>query len=148
MSALHDSPAPHRWRVRLFLVLFAALVLPAGAAVLYHYPPQPGSFYPGCMFHAITGWHCPGCGGTRCAHALVHGELARALAYNPLLVVSLPLLGLTLASSAYRQWTGRRWRLPRLPGWAGYLIFWIIIAYWLLRNVPVHPFTLLAPHVL
>jgi len=141
-------PTPIHWRVRLAVVGVLALGLPAGAALLYAYPPGPGTYYPTCMFHALTGLHCPGCGGTRCASALVHGDFPQAMAYNPLLVVCSPLLGLALFSVVYRGMAGRRAGLPRFPAWTGHVIFWVIIAYWVLRNVPVHPFTLLAPHML
>jgi len=130
------APAP-RWRVRLVLVLLAAVVLPAGATLLYHYPPEEYGFYPSCMFRAVTGWHCPGCGATRCCSALLHGDLAQAFAYNPLFMVASPLLLASLLQMVYGQWTGRRGPLPRLPPWSIYLIFW-----------DVYPLTLLAPHTL
>lgn len=42
-----------------------------------------------CPFRAVTGWDCPFCGGTRLGSALLHGELAAAFAFNPLVFVSL-----------------------------------------------------------
>jgi hypothetical protein len=146
---LEDSPrAPTRWRIRLILVLIAVVVLPAGATLLYHVPPGEGSFYPPCLFHLVTGLHCPGCGGTRCTYALLHGDVPQALAYNPLFVISLPLILFLLAGSVFHAWTGRRWSLPRLRPWAMQAILWAILAYWVLRNIPVFPLTLLAPHQL
>src|SRR4029077_15194960 len=35
----------------------------AGSGVLYTFSPTEHSFYPICLFHALTGWQCPGCGG-------------------------------------------------------------------------------------
>lgn len=32
-----------------------------------------------------TGYYCPGCGGTRCANDLVHGQLLAAFGHNALL---------------------------------------------------------------
>ncbi len=142
------APATTRRRTRLVLVLLAAIVLPAGAAILYTFPPAESRFYPPCAFHALTGLHCPGCGATRCLHALAHGDVAQALAYNPLLVVALPFLSVGVFSGAYNVWTGRRLPLPRLPAWSIYAIFWLLLAYWVLRNVDAYPFTLLAPHTL
>jgi hypothetical protein len=130
------------------VVLLAAVVLPAVATIVYHFPPEEYGFYPGCVFHAVTGWHCPGCGATRCCSALLHGDVAQAFAYNPLFMVASPLLLASLLQMAYGQWTGRRGPLPRLPPWSIYLIFWVIVAYWVLRNIDVYPLTLLAPHTL
>ncbi|MDQ0580412.1 DUF2752 domain-containing protein [Streptomyces rishiriensis] len=49
-------------------------------------PNEPGH-YPVCPLLRITGLYCPGCGGLRGAHALVHGDLAAALHDNALAVV-------------------------------------------------------------
>lgn len=35
-----------------------------------------------CPFHAVTGWYCPGCGGTRALGALLHGDIPGALRDN------------------------------------------------------------------
>ncbi|HVG92429.1 MAG TPA: DUF2752 domain-containing protein, partial [Alphaproteobacteria bacterium] len=48
-------------------------------------------FYPICMFHAITGWQCPGCGGTRALYHLLHLHIGQALHYNALVTVVAPV---------------------------------------------------------
>src|SRR4051794_13613765 len=88
-------------RARLRLALAAALLLPPGAVLLYAVPPTPDSFYPRCPFHLLTGLHCPGCGSTRCLHALLHGRLLDALHCNALAILALPLL---LAWALLRGW--------------------------------------------
>ena len=44
-----------------------------------------------CPFRAVTGWECPFCGGTRLGAALLHGDVAGAFAFNPVVFVSLVL---------------------------------------------------------
>jgi hypothetical protein len=39
---------------------------------------------PGCIFHEITGFPCPTCGGTRSLIALSRLDLVSSLMYNPL----------------------------------------------------------------
>ena len=58
-----------------------------GIATLY---ATTGVGFP-CPFRALTGWECPFCGGTRLGAALLHGDVAAAFAYNPLVFVSLVL---------------------------------------------------------
>jgi hypothetical protein len=133
-------------RQRLVAVLAAAVLVPLLAGVLYAYPPAEYSFYPRCLFFVMTGWHCPGCGATRCVHALLRGDLGQALGYNALFVLLLPLIGLWVAHVGYLQWTGRPLVKRRWPTWAIGLLVALVAAFGVLRNVPVYPLTLLAPH--
>ncbi|MGA9994581.1 MAG: DUF2752 domain-containing protein, partial [Pyrinomonadaceae bacterium] len=92
------------------------------------------------------GLHCPGCGTLRGLHQLLHGNLAAAFAFNPLMVLSLPFIGYGLTSRALFGFTGRA--LPKFfipPIWIK-LLFFVVMAFWILRNIPSYPFTLLAPH--
>lgn len=106
-------------------------------------PNVAGSPFPGCLFHAVTGYYCPGCGMTRAMHALVHGDMAGALAMNPLMVSLLLLSPLLLA------WRSG-WQPARLRPVVAVLsqpTLWLVVlpAYWIARNLPWFPFTALAP---
>jgi hypothetical protein len=105
------------------------------AAGLYFIDPATFQWAPPCPFHYATGFYCAGCGSLRGIHQLLHGNLAAALRLNPLMVVSIPFLAILLAKPAW----GRR------PGvaWTSLVV---IVAFWILRNIPVSPFTYLAPH--
>ena len=115
------------------------IALASGVVVLvgfYLFNPLAAGFYPRCMFHALTGWHCPGCGSARALHALVHGQFAEAFARNPLLFLLLPILVFGVIKPA---------RLSAIkPGWL-WLLLGVISVFALARNIPVHPFTWLAP---
>lgn len=41
---------------------------------------------PPCLFHLLTGYYCPGCGGTRAAWALLHGQIFLSVYYHPLVL--------------------------------------------------------------
>lgn len=139
-----------RWGIRIAVVLVAAVAVPVGVTLLYRYPPTDpaNSYYPGCTFHSLTGLHCPGCGATRCCHALVHGDIEQALAWNPLFVLLLPYILFSGLRSAYAMWTGKRMTQYRPPGWISYVLIWTMLLYWIGRNLPFEPFTLLAPHAI
>lgn len=47
-----------------------------------------------CPFKLVTGWDCPLCGGTRMGSALLHLDLPAALAYNPLALLALLVVGM------------------------------------------------------
>lgn len=44
-----------------------------------------------CLFTAVLGVRCPGCGMTRAVSCAVHGRLGDAMRYNPLVALVLPL---------------------------------------------------------
>jgi hypothetical protein len=73
--------------------IFAGVVLGATGvgvgAVVFFFNPGTHGFYPVCLFHALTGLNCPGCGMTRALYALLHGNLRLALKDNALFVVTL-----------------------------------------------------------
>jgi hypothetical protein len=97
------------------------------------------------MLHTSTGLFCPGCGALRSLHQLLHGHLAAALRFNPLLVLSLPFAAFFFLRCA-RQWAAGR-ALPPLalrPGWLKLLVG-VVIAFTILRNIHYPPFTYLAP---
>jgi hypothetical protein len=39
-----------------------------------------------CLFHAATGYYCPGCGGTRAVYALFSGHPLRSFRYHPVVL--------------------------------------------------------------
>ncbi|MBE6936667.1 MAG: DUF2752 domain-containing protein [Ruminococcaceae bacterium] len=49
-----------------------------------------------CLIYHITGLRCPMCGMTRAFSNVLHGNFARAMDFNPLVVVMFPLLALQL----------------------------------------------------
>lgn len=133
-------------KLRLALAALAAVVLAAGCAVLHAYEPGEHPFYPACLFHSLTGLHCPGCGATRCLHRLLNGDLLGALRMNALLLVLLPILAY---GAAYIAWELLHERaVPSIivkPFWSWLLVI-AVIGFFLLRNLPWWPCTLLAPY--
>jgi hypothetical protein len=118
--------------IPVFAVLLALGA--SGAAVLFWCDPSRVPIYPVCMFHRTTGLLCPGCGGLRALHQLLHGHVATAYHFNPLLVCGLPLVAGAGGSSLYRRWQGQPARAPR-PLW-----YWcaltVTVLFGVLRNLP------------
>ena len=124
------------------LVLAAATGL--GLAVLYAFDPAQHAFYPRCLFHVTTGLYCPGCGGLRGLHEWLHGHWLTALRLNFLAFGVVPLLVLIGLGEWCRRGQPHRLAVWQRP-WFTWLLVGMVIAFGVLRNVPVVPFTLLAP---
>lgn len=107
--------------------------------------PRPPVWLPPCPFHALTGLYCPGCGSTRALHALAHGELGAALGFNPLLVMTLPLLAAWALARVSKTLRGDATPV-RLPRHSATVALVVLVSFFLLRNLPWWPFALLAPH--
>lgn len=107
----------------------------AAAVLLFVFDPAASSVFPPCVFHALTGLHCPGCGSLRAFHSLLHGEVLRALAFNPLTTAAVPLLCAGIVRESRRIVSGRDldWRLP---AWAIYALLALLLAFGIARNLP------------
>jgi hypothetical protein len=128
------------WRLLVALVALGA----AGALALavYRLDPRSGQglpLLPPCTFRELTGWACPGCGGTRAAHYFLHGDLRQALRLNPVVI----LFALTCLTGLAWALLGARW--PKLGWWAaGTAVLYLAAAlvYGVLRNLPGWPWPL------
>jgi len=140
-----------RARATLRERLFALAIISTATAGLFYLrlfdpaAPAATSYYPSCPFYALTGLYCPGCGTLRGLHQLTHGHLFTALDLNPLMVLSLPFIGYTFVSYALLAARGRGLPQPFINPFFIKTLFWVVIAFWILRNIPVYPLTLLAP---
>ena len=97
--------------------LRAPLVVGAGALLASAYvglvDPNVSGHYPLCPTKAFTGLDCPGCGGLRAVHSLVHGDVTGALDHNAFVV----LVVLPGAVLLWARWLRRAWRgeVPTTP---------------------------------
>lgn len=46
-----------------------------------------------CVFHAATGYYCPGCGGTRAVKCFFQGKILASLYYHPIVVYTAVFAG-------------------------------------------------------
>lgn len=126
-------------RGRLYGALAAGGSLLGGLAYIgLADPHRSGFLFPACPFHLLTGWYCPGCGGLRMTHHLLHGEVGAAAVDNAFLLLGLPAV---LAWVLVRRRRGLRLMPPAaVVGIAAAVVSWTV-----LRNVPGFP---LVPTVL
>jgi hypothetical protein len=139
-----------RWSDRLvmntpkWLAPLAVLGCAAGAVgyTLWSNPTSAGAdSIPSCLVKLTTGLDCPGCGGTRAAWYLLHGDLPAASRHHLLFVFVVPVL-----VYVYIAWAGKaffNWKIP-VPSFNPAVMGWLLGAWALfmvVRNLPWAPFT-------
>lgn len=117
---------PRTGRKAGLLVIGGALLLP----VYFFFNPAVESFFPPCPVKLLAGLDCPGCGSQRALHALLHLHFAEAFRLNPLALAAMPVL-------AYDGLTGKG---PLRYKHAPWLAFAVVLAYWIVRNLPFYPY--------
>ncbi len=128
-----------RWPLLLISSAVALLVL------LWHTDPAQWRL-PLCTFYASTGLYCPGCGGVRATHELLHGHVLRALHDNAFWIACLPIFAYAALSELSISRRGRP--LPGNP--SRQTKFFVALAivgllFCVLRNLPWYPWTLIVP---
>lgn len=129
-------------------IRFCAYLLPLG--VVFFYARLFGKIGMGgisCTFYKYTGYQCPGCGGQRAFKALLHGDLHAAASNNILVFILVPTLLYCYFILVETYWIkNSSWSSKmQIPSFFGYLFVVLLGVFFVLRNLPFHPFTLLVP---
>ena len=116
-----------------------------GAVFLYFHDPRVPGITPICIFRRLSGFHCPGCGITRSVYCIMHGWFYEAFDYNPLVMILSPFVLYEFVIELFRR--AKMKTPPTLFNRRGVamVLLIILIAYWILRNLPYPPFNFLAP---
>jgi hypothetical protein len=122
--------------MRRRIAILSALGAAAAAWLVWRFPPGSSSLFPRCPIYETFHLYCPGCGGTRAVHALLHGRLADALHFNPLLVVLLPFLLFFLAVAWVRAMRDTQFRWPDVPAIWVKTILVAALLFAVVRNLP------------
>lgn len=120
--------------------------LTALAVLFFVLDPNKSILFPRCIFYSVSGYYCPGCGSQRAIHSLLHMNIAGVVQNN---VLFLPAV-LTIIYHYIHPSLNKKlnWRLPNIFYMKNtpWVIFGIVLLFWMLRNLPFHPFSILAPN--
>ena len=93
-----------------------------------------------CIFHLLTGLHCPGCGLTRMCLALLRLDFAAAARYNLLAFCFLPVAALLFLYKARRYVKIGDWKVGTVETVLYCIAFVLSIVFCVLRNTGTIPF--------
>ena len=110
------------------------LITASAVEILCIVDPRTVNILPKCIFYQLTSLHCPGCGNTRALYHLIHGEFLLSVRNNCLLIPAIILLTILMI-------------FPKLALKKSicYTVLAITVLFFILRNIPMYPFSLLAP---
>ena len=121
-------------------VIVIWLLLLAGSVYLFLFEPGKTGIFPPCLFRALTGLTCPGCGSTRAMHQILHGHFVAAFTLNPLFLLAIPFLLYALFRYSAVVMRGEIPRRNTLRPSYIYALFVIVVSFWIFRNTPFYPF--------
>ena len=123
------------------MLLFFGII----ALLYFTINPSNVNFMPKCPLYATTGIYCPGCGSQRALHDILHLNFKGVIRHNLLFLVGILVLIYHFTIEGLLFFTNRKVNNllyhPKTP----IILLVLIIIYWVLRNIPIYPFTLLAP---
>lgn len=64
-----------------------------------------------CMFHLLTGYYCPGCGGTRAVRFLLQGRILSSFWYHPIVLYVVVIGGWFMLSQTIERMSRGRIRI-------------------------------------
>lgn len=77
------------------------LIIVALFVLYYFVNPMWAKFPIQCPWYLLTNTQCPACGFQRALHALLNGDLSKALAYNYFFIFSVPYVIMAILSTWY-----------------------------------------------
>ncbi|MDZ7897290.1 MAG: DUF2752 domain-containing protein [Arcicella sp.] len=122
-------------------ILLAVLALSI-TAFYFFWNPAEISLFPSCPFKTLTGFYCPGCGGQRAFHAILHGDFEEAFHNNLLIFLVIPI-------AFYKIILELNGSTSKDVLILNYNQIWIFLSllflFTLLRNIPLYPLNQLIP---
>ena len=129
----------------------ASAIIVSSAALLtislyFFIYPLYQQYFPKCIFHNLTGLYCPLCGTQRAISSLLHGNILLATKDNLLVIAALTLF-VFLSAAFFFKPRNRKNINYRIIYSSTFLraVLFVLVVFTIVRNIPVYPFTLLAP---
>ncbi|MCX7547664.1 DUF2752 domain-containing protein [Xanthomarina sp. F1114] len=124
------------------------LALLAGSGIItffYFWNPANNVLFPKCLFYSATNLYCPGCGSQRAIHQILHGHITTGLKFNYLIGFLTLVLSYQLYVFIVQAYFNKSVKNLLHKPLTTKLILIVVLLFWILRNIPFYPFSLLAP---
>ena len=88
-----------------------------------------------CLLRSLTGFYCPGCGGTTAVRDILHGRPFKSFCDNPAVLYTLYLLWLYTASFIVSKVSCGRFSAVKVRPWHFYVLVALILISWIIKNI-------------
>lgn len=126
-------------RIGLFILALALIV------IYVSINPSEVDFLPKCPFYFTTGLYCPGCGSQRATHQLLNFNILGVIQQNILFLVCLLIVAYHVSVVGLNTYFNKNIYNYMYHPKIGWFLLAFILIFWILRNIPIYPFNLLAP---
>ena len=129
-------------KLKNYSLLFLFIVV-----IVFYFTIDPNEvdFMLKCPLYKTTGIYCPGCGSQRATHHLLHFNFDKALQSNVLFILGIPIVSYHYAIPIVNSTFNTKYQSIFDSTRNLVVLLVLIIIFWVLRNIPQYPFTLLAP---
>lgn len=134
--------------MRRLIVISLSIIFPIIIIGLYYFYNESASGWSiQCTFYQVTGLQCPGCGGQRALHYLLHGNFATALRYNALFVIFIPFFIYLYIILIKVYGLNQQIYIDNFlfSGKFGWSVLIVAVSFFILRNISCQPFLFLSP---
>jgi len=123
------------------------MLLFLGVIALFYFRVNPSQvvFLLKCPLYKSTGVFCPGCGSQRAFHHLLHGDILIALQNNLMLVLGTISLVYHYLIQLFNHLFKKKFKSVFDNKKVILIAVALLILFWVLRNIPIYPFSLLTP---
>lgn len=121
----------HKKRIFIYSIPFIFII--SAYTLRFFYMKYIASLNIPCFVHLITGYWCPGCGGTRSMNELSKGHIIKSLHYNPISVVLLINFILIYIQLIFNTHNIKKRVLPENDMYIVILVI-AMLFYYLIRN--------------
>ena len=126
---------------RVYLLGILGVLLLVAILLYFSFNPEQGLLFPKCPFNEYLGIYCSGCGTQRAIHDLLHFRFVEAMSHNFLLLPAF----LAIIHHFLVKWKVIKGKSLLSYRYAPLIVLAIVLIFMLLRNLPIAPFTHLAP---
>lgn len=133
-------------KIPLIIKLGLLIVLIGLAVLFFYFSPEQEEFFPQCPMYSLTGFYCPGCGSQRAIHHLLHFNIYGVVSNNFLFIPAILIIVYGLFLPEVNRIFRKQYKNLLYHKCTPIIILLIVLLFWILRNIPVFPFSVLAPN--